>query len=29
MRLRPKVKELLPKIGEAIIAIEIDFLEQR
>ena len=24
MRLRPKVKELLPKIAEAIISIEID-----
>jgi len=29
MRLRPKVKELLPKIAEAIISIEIDSLERR
>ena len=29
MRLRPKVKKLLPKIAEAIISIEIDSLEQQ
>jgi hypothetical protein len=29
MRLRPKVKRLLPKIAEAIISIEIDSLEKR
>jgi len=29
MRLRPKVKELLPKIAEAIISIEIESLERR
>ena len=29
MRLRPKVKELLPKIDEAIISIEVDSLERQ
>ena len=29
MRLTPKAKELLPKIAEAIISIEIDSLERR
>jgi hypothetical protein len=29
MRLRPKVKELLPKIAEALISIEIDSLERQ
>ena len=29
MRLRSKVKELLPKIAEAIISIEIDSLERQ
>ena len=28
MRLRPKVKELLPKIAEVLISIEIDSLER-
>ena len=27
MRLRPKAKELLPKIAEVLISIEIDSLE--
>jgi hypothetical protein len=29
MRIRPKVKALLPKIAEAIISIEIDSLERQ
>jgi hypothetical protein len=29
MQLRPKMKELLPKIAEAIISIEIDSLERQ
>ncbi len=29
MRIRPKVKALLPKIVEAIISIEIDSLERQ
>ena len=29
MRLRPKVKELLPKIAEVLISIEIDSLERQ
>jgi hypothetical protein len=29
MRLRPKVKKLLPKIAEVLISIEIDSLERQ